>query len=132
MIEVLKHAFDALVVEQYEVTIFNLVPKPHITKAIASLSQAIAELESQEPPAAQPAQKPASITYKEVADAMNELRKGTFEQRQIAAEMENKRLYTSPPQRPWVGLTDADCKGMSAGDRIVAMWADRTLKEKNT
>jgi len=35
-------------------------------------------------------------------------------------------------QRPWVGLTDEDCKGMSAGDRVVAMWADRTLKEKNT
>ena len=39
---------------------------------------------------------------------------------------------THPPQRTWVGLTDEDCKGMSAGDRVVAMWADRTLKEKNT
>jgi hypothetical protein len=46
----------------------------------------------------QPAQEPKSVTYKEVADTMNALRKGTFEQRQIAAEMENKRLYTSPPQ----------------------------------
>jgi hypothetical protein len=35
-------------------------------------------------------------------------------------------------QRPWQGLTDDDCKGMSAGDRVVAMWADRTLKDKNT
>ena len=34
--------------------------------------------------------------------------------------------------KPWVGLTDEDCKGMSAGDKVVAMWADRTLKEKNT
>lgn len=33
---------------------------------------------------------------------------------------------------PWVGLTDEDCKRMSAGDKVVAMWADRTLKEKNT
>jgi hypothetical protein len=41
-------------------------------------------------------------------------------------------LYTTPPQRPWVGLTDEDCRGMSAGDRLVAMWVDRTLKEKNT
>ena len=41
-------------------------------------------------------------------------------------------LYTTPPQREFVGLTDEDCKGMSAGDRVVAMWADRTLKEKNT
>jgi hypothetical protein len=40
-------------------------------------------------------------------------------------------LYTAPPQRTWVGLTDEDCKGMSAGDKVVAMWADRTLKEKN-
>ena len=23
----------------------------------------------------------------------------------------------APPQRPWVGLTDEDCKGMSAGDK---------------
>ena len=42
-----------------------------------------------------------------------------------------KPLYTSPPQRTWVDLTDDDCKGMSAGDRVVAMWAARTLKEKN-
>jgi hypothetical protein len=35
------------------------------------------------------------------------------------------------PQRPWVGLTDEDCKRMSAGDKLVAMWADRTLKERN-
>jgi hypothetical protein len=34
-------------------------------------------------------------------------------------------------QRTWVGLTDEDCKGMSAGDRVVAMWANRILKEKN-
>jgi hypothetical protein len=35
-------------------------------------------------------------------------------------------------QRTWVGLTDEDCRGMSAGDRVIAMWANRTLKEKNT
>ena len=39
---------------------------------------------------------------------------------------------TTPPQRAWVGLTDEDCKSMSAGDKVIAMWADRTLKEKNT
>lgn len=31
----------------------------------------------------------------------------------------------------WVGLTDEDCKGMSAGDKVIAMWANRILKEKN-
>lgn len=45
---------------------------------------------------------------------------------------EQHPLYNIPPQRTWVGLTDEDCKGMSAGDKVVAMWADRTLKEKNT
>ena len=54
----------------------------------------------------QPEQKSASVTYQEVADAINELRGGTFEQRQIADEMENKRLYTAPPQRTWVDMTD--------------------------
>jgi hypothetical protein len=56
-------------------------------------------------------------------------------------------LYTTPPaqefvcstglchykaKRPWVGLTDEDCKGLNVGDMVVAMWADRILKEKNT
>ena len=41
-------------------------------------------------------------------------------------------LYAMPPQREWVGLTDEDCKGMNAGDKVVAMWANRILKEKNT
>ena len=41
-------------------------------------------------------------------------------------------LYTAPPPRPWVGLTKDDCKGMSLGDKVVAVWADRLLKEKNT
>ena len=36
-----------------------------------------------------------------------------------------------PPQRQWVGLTDEDYKRMSSGDQVVAMWADRTLKERN-
>lgn len=39
---------------------------------------------------------------------------------------------TTEPQRPWVGLTDEDCKGMNAGNKVVAMWANRILKEKNT
>jgi hypothetical protein len=35
-------------------------------------------------------------------------------------------------KRPWVGLTDEDCKRMSAGDKLVAMWAEAKLKERNT
>jgi len=48
----------------------------------------------------------------------------------LLTHMMNKR--TPPPQRPWVGLTDEDCKGMNASDKVVAMWANRILKEKNT
>ena len=57
------------------------------------------------------------------------IRKG-IEEHKINAELraEIDRLK----QRTWVGLTDDDCKGMSTGDKLVAMWADRTLKEKNT
>jgi hypothetical protein len=41
--------------------------------------------------------QPASVTYKEVADTMNRLWRGTPEQKQIAIETENMRLYTAPP-----------------------------------
>ena len=40
--------------------------------------------------------------------------------------------FATPPQRPWQGLTDEDCKRMSAGDKLVAMWAEAKLKERNT
>jgi hypothetical protein len=45
-----------------------------------------------------PAQEPVSVTYKEVADAMNSLWNGTLEQHQIAEQMANKKLYTTPAQ----------------------------------
>ncbi len=41
-------------------------------------------------------------------------------------------LYAAPPKREWVGLTKADCKGMSLCDKVVAIWTERLLKEKNT
>lgn len=54
---------------------------------------------------AQPAQEPKSVTYKEVADTMNALRKGNFSQQAAAKEVGELKLYTTPPQRPWVDLT---------------------------
>ena len=42
---------------------------------------------------------------------------------QIIKDMQKKR--------PWVGLTDEDCTRMSAGDKLVAMWAEAKLKERN-
>ena len=46
---------------------------------------------------AQPEQEPVAVTYGEVADAMNSLWNGTLEQHQIAEQMANKKLYTTPP-----------------------------------
>jgi hypothetical protein len=40
-------------------------------------------------------------------------------------------LYTNPPQRTWVGLTDEDCKNMSEGDSAFVMWVEAKLKQKN-
>lgn len=47
-------------------------------------------------------------------------------------------LYTAPPQREWVGLTDEDYKALeietlvsNMGYREVLRWADKRLKEKN-
>lgn len=57
---------------------------------------------------AQPAQKPKSFTYNEVADAMNSLRKGNSVQKAYAEEVGKLKLYTAPPQRTWVGLTEED------------------------
>jgi hypothetical protein len=35
-------------------------------------------------------------------------------------------------QRPWQGLTEEDYKSMSAGDKLVSMFTERTIKERNT
>jgi len=87
---------------------------------------------------AQPAQEPVSVTYKEVADAMNSLWNGTLEQHQIAEQMANKKLYTTPQQRPWVGLTDEDqfnlVHAMNKNDWHAIQMMDAIeakLKEKN-
>ena len=88
---------------------------------------------------AQPAQEPSSVTYKEVQDSMNALEKGSLYQQVIAEELGERKLYTAPPQRPWVGLTEEDLKLLSAEWRIVyGAWMDdfardieTKLKEKN-
>jgi hypothetical protein len=91
-------------------------------KSIASLRQAIAELESQEP----------IYQYQLASGAWIDQTKESHDYNVRHGQATVRVLNTHPPQRIWVGLTDEDCRGMSAGDRLVAMWADRTLKEKNT
>ncbi len=89
-----------------------------------------------EPDAAQPVQEPVSVTYKEVADAMNSLWNGTLKQHQIAEQMANKKLYTTPQQRPWVGLTLDERYECIHGESVdawdIAEAIEAKLKELNT
>jgi len=87
-IEVLKQAIEALeenVVWFSTDTMIGRSLKEKTNKAIASLNQAIAELESQEP-----------FTYYRHYDGST----------QEWPDELTIPLYTHPPQRTWVGLTD--------------------------
>jgi hypothetical protein len=99
------------------------------------------------PPAAQPAQEPASVTYKEVQDSMNALEKGTLYQQVIAEELGQRKLYAAPPQRPWKEptgndwfewwrvskVTDATEAEIDFADFLIIVQAIAVeLKEKNT
>jgi len=65
--------------------------------------------------AAQPAQEPDALTIA--------YQSGFYD---------GKKAAQPAQEREWVGLTDEDCTGMSAGDKVVALWANRILKEKNS
>ena len=125
MIEVLKQMVEAMLwIEPCDRT-------KAIEDAIKAGKQAIAKLESQEPE--------ACGTYQEVTDTMNALWAGTLEQVQIAEEMKNKKLYTAPPQRTWVGLTNNELQPIADEYRILfGSWVEdfakaieAKLKEKN-
>jgi hypothetical protein len=75
---------------------------------IAKYEKDIGLLERAKPMQEQPAQEPSSVTYKEVQDSMNALEKGSLYQQVIAEELGERKLYTAPPQRPWVGLTEQE------------------------
>lgn len=84
---------------------------------------------------AQPEQEPVATTYKEVTDAMNLLLNGDYKQVQMAQLMADAKLYTTPPKRPWVGLTDDELVqiGVATGlERAAAQMIESKLKEKNT
>jgi len=140
--EALKLALEALEVANSCVDGYY-IPKgkthlPEIELAITAIKEALAS----------PEQEPmACVTYKEVADTMNGLWGGTIVQRQIAEELENTMLYTTPPQgiyytppqRTWVGLTDKDKASFWTADQMTGEeWrrlfaeVEAKLKEKNT
>jgi len=137
MIEVLKQALDAL---ETEVSIdwtnndeFNAsAEKMH--DAIASLHQAIAELESQEPVAWSCWQSCLNDDGTQTSPWVHRLSK--FKPHESIINKDIVPLYTHPPQRTWQGLTDDEhcdiwykesLDWMEYGKAIEAK-----LKEKNT
>jgi len=98
-----------------ESELFVCVDKDIYKFAKLVAAKAIAELESQEPV--------ACGTYQEVTDTMNALWAGTLEQVQIAEEMKNKKLYTAPTQRTWVGIE---------GEEIRNLWEEATKPDRST
>ena len=79
-------------------------------------------------------QEPKSVTYKEVADTMNALRKGNFSQKAAAEEVGKLKLYTTLPQRPWVDLTEDEIEVIEE-KALTKQWAIRmalaAVKERN-
>jgi hypothetical protein len=125
MIEAMKQALEAL-------KSCSGVPHwPALQPAITSLRQAIAELESQEPVATVTSETGADITMSWWHEPA--LPVGT-------------KLFTHPPQRTWVGLTDEEAEAIwedhqfngrpsevSFANRMNLMQAiEAKLKEKNT
>jgi hypothetical protein len=129
MIEVLKQAAED-VSKAYDVLAFAHTERALelLAKTRTSLRQAIAELESQEPVAwvCCGSGKKHDIDFYE--DDVNALPVGTM-------------LYTHPPQRTWVGLTDEDAEEVWQSVQTrdfhdcvqpFAQAIEAKLKEKNT
>ena len=122
MIEAMKQALEALEKERP-----YLGPMPTLTiKAITSLQQAIAKLESQEPVAWIAPRYEGGHENLEVVD---EREFGAF------------RVYTHPPQRTWVGLTDEEKHKIWYEMQNIMGWysfqeianaIEAKLKERNT
>jgi hypothetical protein len=117
MIEVLKQARKA-----FEVATTPLAKdRQEVLEAVAAINQAIAELASQEP----------------VAWMWKDMREqeivSLFEPR-----LNSVPLFTHPPQRTWVGLTDEDVmevwEKIKDGDWAIDFYdvIEAKLKEKNT
>ena len=134
MIEVLKQALDVLDdIWNSRLPLHNV---DDIRKAKASLSQAIKELESQEP-------------FEDLATELFVVAQVSPADNGFSETIERieswlREHFTHPPQRTWVGLTDEDKKQMAkeanyhwemtAGEYAerIGQLTEAKLKEKNT
>jgi hypothetical protein len=137
MIEVLKQALEALklALRSHGVMLLSDPPQDawktygvdgNARQAIASLRQAIAELESQEPVAwLRTSGIGSPVVTNEMFNAYPEMRLNF-----------QTPLYTHPPQRTWVGLTKDKVDSWNLPDHPTvfefAQFIEAKLKEKNT
>jgi hypothetical protein len=125
MIEVLKQALEALNL----CTNAGMFPMYLQTNqaAITSLRQAIAELESQEPVAWRApnwGHSADKYVYRDFDDPVIGV--------DGKPSPNNEPLYTHPPQRTWVGLTDEETSGFTQHEMSVVKYVNKVLQEKNT
>ena len=110
---------------------WHLTPKPdYVRVAITDIKEALA----------QPAQEPVATFDVAVNDRTAAINYDYRKHKLVSGT----KLYTTPPQRPWVGLTDEEIKSA-----VIAYWGEMkggplvlnreyvraieaTLKEKNT
>ena len=118
-IEVMKQALEALN-EIKNANIKGLYLLPDFHNAITALRQAIAQAEKQEPV--------AYLCENAVGHKYFRWKKPTSHYKPIA-------LYTAPPKRQWVGLTDDDVDwilGLAyAHDTELVKTVETKLKDKN-
>jgi hypothetical protein len=128
MIEVLKQMQEALREYHYYTIDAGLPNQSMLNKGYAAYQagkQAIAELESQKP-----------IAYVNVENRRLEFATDYVKwDTPTTIKLDKIPLYTHPPQRTWVGLTDDDWKEIEdmpdTFDQGVA-WAQARLERKNT
>jgi hypothetical protein len=117
MIEVLKQARKA-----FELATTPLAKdRQEVLEAVAAINQAIAELESQEPV--------ATVTSE---TGNPDVTMSWWHEPALAV---GTKLYTHPPQRTWVGLTDKEAQWLYDNCRTPSNLIDMVeakLKEKNT
>ena len=108
-------------------------PKEHFAKhrrldAITAIKEALA----------QPEQEPVTWRYK-IVDVFGRPAWTLKTPKSDTRVLESQPLYTTPPQRTWIGLTDEEiaqgCKESWVTEQAwqsAVWWAEAKLKEKNT
>ena len=122
--EAMKMALEALLADQYDMVVGNDGNMEYKTeKAIEALRQALA----------QPEQEPVAWLVKDVLDGLRY--PSSLKNPKGSIKGESQPLYTAPPKREWVGLTDEEV----ASFENAGVWGEKDiraieakLKEKNT